>query len=62
MSKERIVAGLDVGSSKVACVIAKKSELDLPEIIGKNLIPSFGKTFDSTEADLSPSRVVFLPR
>ena len=34
MSREKIVAGLDVGSSKVACVIAKKFESDIPEIIG----------------------------
>ncbi|MFH0947384.1 MAG: cell division protein FtsA [Elusimicrobiota bacterium] len=34
MSKEKIIAGLDIGSSKVACVIAKKGESDIPEIIG----------------------------
>ncbi|MFH1540451.1 MAG: cell division protein FtsA [Elusimicrobiota bacterium] len=34
MPREKIVAGLDIGSSKVACVIAKKVEFDIPEIIG----------------------------
>ncbi|MEW6557485.1 MAG: cell division protein FtsA [Elusimicrobiota bacterium] len=42
MSREKIVAGLDVGSSKVACVIAKKNESDLPEIIGIGVAPCKG--------------------
>lgn len=42
MSREKIIAGLDVGSSKVACVIAKKFESDLPEIIGIGIVPCKG--------------------
>jgi len=42
MSREKIVAGLDVGSSKVACVIAKKVESDIPEIIGIGSAPCRG--------------------
>ncbi|MBN1383544.1 MAG: cell division protein FtsA [Elusimicrobia bacterium] len=42
MPREKIIAGLDVGSSKVACVIAKKYELDLPEVIGIGVTPCKG--------------------
>ncbi|OGS38321.1 MAG: cell division protein FtsA [Elusimicrobia bacterium RIFOXYD2_FULL_34_30] len=33
MAREKIVAGLDVGSSKVTCAIARKDGSDIPEII-----------------------------
>ncbi|OQA91618.1 MAG: Cell division protein FtsA [Elusimicrobia bacterium ADurb.Bin231] len=39
MSKNEILVGLDVGSSKVACAIAKKGSSELPEIIGLSRVP-----------------------
>jgi len=40
MSKDKIITGLDVGSSKVACIIARKNESGPPEIIGMGKSPS----------------------
>ena len=42
MPKEKIVAGLDIGSSKVACVIAKKTRSEIPKIIGIGSAPCRG--------------------
>ncbi|MDD5686809.1 MAG: cell division protein FtsA [Elusimicrobia bacterium] len=42
MAREKVIAGLDIGSSKVACVIAKKEESDLPEVIGIGIAPCKG--------------------
>ncbi|OGS45873.1 MAG: cell division protein FtsA [Elusimicrobia bacterium RIFOXYD2_FULL_34_15] len=42
MARERIIAGLDVGSSKVTCVIARKDDSDLPEIISIATAPCKG--------------------
>jgi len=39
MSRDKIIAGLDVGSSKIACVITRKNETGLTEIIGVGKLP-----------------------
>lgn len=39
MAKQQIVAGIDIGSSKVVCVIATQNEQDSIEIIGVGRVP-----------------------
>ena len=42
MAKSKIISGIDVGSSKVACIIAKKGLSGNSEIIGLGKVYSDG--------------------
>src|SRR3982074_888451 len=57
MSNDRVVVGIDVGTTKVCALIAEVSEDDHLEVIGVGIVPSPGlkKAFGATPGDVVES-------
>ncbi|MFY7860577.1 MAG: cell division protein FtsA, partial [Chitinophagales bacterium] len=42
MNPENIIVGLDIGTTKICCIVAKKNENQKIEILGTGIVPSRG--------------------